>query len=458
MEKIAIYHLDDSEEDLKALKSALNDVSLVKLKISSFKTPLALLNKLKKGPYPQIIILDLELKANVNGITLAKEIRKRFPFMTLLMYSSYADAENIKSARMAGVDEFISKHSSTEYQAKHFLRVYMEGLTSKILENQKKINLIDPKKPVIGSTMRKIRRNIPHMMDSPLIDGILITGEAGTGKSFALELLEAYLSPLIPRLKIEKPLDPSKPISEQISGAFGGWLFVDEIENFSSEHQEELIEWITSKDNKKKIKVAATSTRSLEEFKDPRHYCFEFIRYLLASRINLLPLRERTHEISDYLEHFISQLPSGPYTVHNGAMDVLLSYDYPNENISELSTIVNESRLFVTGNTITHSSLPERLSTLEVKPKRIKQEFSDVTKIVLNLNLNRFSFQECTNQLLLKLIKSIRESDKLKDKKTTLRSLSKSLNVSRGGLNHRLHLLEESALMTQSEFNHLISS
>ncbi len=458
MKKIEIYHLDDCESDLVALKNSLNEVSLVKLKISSFKTPVALLNKLKKGPYPQIIILDLELKANVNGITLAKEIRKRFPLITILMYSNYASADNVKAARLAGVDEFISKQSTTEYQAKHFLRVYMEGLTSQILENQKKSNFIDNTKTVIGSTMRKIRRKIPMIMDSHLIDGILITGESGTGKSFALELLESYLSPLIPRLKIEKPLDPSKSIVEQISNSFGGWLFIDGIENLTSDHQEELTQFITSKNKKEKIKVAATSTCSIDEFKNPRKYYFDFIRYLLASRINLLPLRERAHEIYDYLEHFISELPNGPYTIHNSAMDVLLSYDYQNRNISELSEIVNELRLFVTGNTITPSSLPERISDIEVNKKRIKQQFPDTSKVVLNINLTNISFLQCTNQLLLSIIKLIRENDKSNDKKTSLRSLAKTLNFSRSALSNRFDLLEKDELISKSELMSLIES
>ncbi len=418
------------------------------------------MNKLKKGRDPQIIILDLELKANLNGITLAKEIRKRFPLMTILMYSNYTNADNMKAARLARVDSFISKQSTTKYQAKHFLRVYAERLASQILENQKKSNFIDPTKTAIGSTMRKIRYNIPMIMDSPLIDGILITGESGTGKSFTLELLESYLSPLIPRLKIEKRLDSTKPLAEQISNSFGGWLFINGIENFSSDHQKELIEFITSKNKKEKIKVAATSTYSIDELKNPRKYCFDFIRHLLASRINLLPLKKRAHEIYDYLEHFVSQLPNGPYTVHNSVMDVPLSYDYQNRNrnISALSKIVNELRLFITDNTITQSSLPERILNIEVNKKRIKQECSDTSKVVLNINLTNISFLQCTNQLLLSIIQLIRENDKSNDKKTSLRSLAKTLNFSGSALSNRFDFLEKDKLISKSELMCLIES
>src|SRR6185312_15860192 len=102
MNAIVVYHLDDDENDLNALKRALRRYSSSKILIRSFKTPASLLKKVEKGPLPNIVILDVNLKSKTNGIAVASTLRERMPYLTILIYSAYTDAETMKEARAAG--------------------------------------------------------------------------------------------------------------------------------------------------------------------------------------------------------------------------------------------------------------------------------------------------------------------------------------------------------------------
>ena len=348
LDPILIYHLDDNIVDLDALKLAFSKIKAFKITVFSFQTSKAFYDKLSKRPQPNIAILDVQLANNENGIEIAKIIRKKFPYLTILMYSNFLDTNELKAARLAGADDFISKKHSSESQAKHFLQIFTEGLVSKVTQSQKRLKSSNIDKNIIGQQTKKIARRLPLLLESDFIDSILLTGESGTGKTFVTDLFISLLPKFTSRILIRQSLSNDFSPLNAIKALENGWIILDDIENLSITQQQTVANYLRTGSVKNKIKIFATSQFGISQLvKSPSH-SHDLLKILMSSRIHLMPIRERKEEIRDFIEYFISKLEHGPYIVHNSVIDHLVAYDYRSANITELADVINQLKLFVT--------------------------------------------------------------------------------------------------------------
>lgn len=106
--------VDDRRLYLRMIHNALAKEQNIDL-IETAETGSEALNKLKKCS-PDILILDVELP-DINGIDLLKEIRKRHPSISVLMYSSFIESRQAKpmvKALILGAIDFVPKPSTKE--------------------------------------------------------------------------------------------------------------------------------------------------------------------------------------------------------------------------------------------------------------------------------------------------------------------------------------------------------
>jgi DNA-binding response OmpR family regulator len=63
---------------------------------------------------PDLLLCDYKLGAGPNGLSLADQVRLRFPACTIVMVSSYASPETLTRAIQLGADDFVTKPVENE--------------------------------------------------------------------------------------------------------------------------------------------------------------------------------------------------------------------------------------------------------------------------------------------------------------------------------------------------------
>jgi DNA-binding NtrC family response regulator len=454
MKKLLVYHLDDNPRDLSALAAELRQIKTTEITVNSFQSPEEMIAQLKqKNKTPDLIILDIELKHKMTGLQVCQIARELHPHSVILIYSNHIHAATAQAAAAAGADDLFSKSAPPYLQVDHCLQVYTESLISRMDPTKDALSRYK-KTTIIGVQTQRIAQRMLSIIDSQLRGGVLITGERGVGKTFCLHLLSQGIPKGIPKVLLQ---GAPPEIQEKIKKASDGWILIDEIETLTLEQQNELLELLHSASKKTKgIRIGATSRFSVDELKTSNRVCFDLIRYLMSSRIEIPPLRERTSEISDFADHFLSQLSGGPYSLQSGVRDLLNAYSYSEGNVSEIQKTIQQMKVFVSGSSITLASVPPHLLKGQVLSPETRGQKSDKIEIVLQVEPQKMSFLTCTNQLLIQLMIRLRQSDRAQDRKTTLSNLAERIGLSRTALKSRLDQMIRNHELTRDELWNLI--
>jgi DNA-binding NtrC family response regulator len=240
-----------------------------------------------------------------------------------------------------------------------------------------------------SAAMSEVRRQIARIAASDC--NVLITGDTGTGKELASELIHANSRrsggrfvcvncAAIPEALLESELfgyekgaftgaHNARP--GQLELADGGTLFLDEIGELSLHAQAKILRAIEGKEVQRlgrrtsltvDIRIVCATNRDLEaNVKDGTFRADLFFR-LNVARLQLPPLRERKEDIRDLAEHYLTALNARMglrvtgFTEHSWR-DLLL-HDWPG-NVRELKNIVEASLVRLAYPRMTLAELPE---------------------------------------------------------------------------------------------------
>jgi transcriptional regulator with PAS, ATPase and Fis domain len=257
-------------------------------------------------------------------------------------------------------------------------------------------------KPIVtgsANVLRVLREGELHASSDI---SILISGETGTGK----ELLARAIHGASRRARSRftpvnmESLNPSLFSAEffgHTKGAFTGankdragylestdrgTLFLDEIGNLPMELQGSLLrvlqdgEFIkigTNTPRKVDVRVVAATNSDLERLMAAGRFRKDLYYRLKGGWLHLPPLRERKEDIALLVGRFIEEFGglSGSGGIVDGAMSLLMTYDYPG-NIRELKSIIQSAVNLAQGGPITADALPAHLRGEKPDP-RIKQ-------------------------------------------------------------------------------------
>lgn len=191
---------------------------------------------------------------------------------------------------------------------------------------------------------------------------LLLTGESGTGKTYLAKKIHDYTNPK--KVFIAKNLSeiPSNLMESELfghkKGSFtgatidkkgllervnGGTLFLDEISGLSLEVQMKLLKVIEEKEftpigATRSIKVTfhliSATCDDLQEMIKGKKMRPDFLARINALQWHLIPLRERKHDITNYLETLQKDYKRQIYFTPE-AREALENYSWPN-NIREL--------------------------------------------------------------------------------------------------------------------------
>jgi DNA-binding NtrC family response regulator len=204
---------------------------------------------------------------------------------------------------------------------------------------------------------------------------VLITGETGTGKELAAEVIH-NASPrnqkrlislncaAIPEALLESELfgyergaftGAQWATAGILERADGGTLFLDEVGELSPTAQAKVLRVIESREFsrlgsrdsvKANVRFLAATNRHLEELEKEGKFRADLRFRLNVVRISLPPLRERKEDlpllIDHYLRRFNSQFGRKVLGLSRDSYDKLLAYDWPG-NIRELKNVLEAS-------------------------------------------------------------------------------------------------------------------
>ena len=278
---------------------------------------------------------------------------------------------------------------------------------------------------------------------------MLIQGDRGVGKSFLLNVFQSMIPKGTPYVYISEKCSDFKL---KVNQAMSGWILIDGVEELTTEHQEIILEPALYQKLGKSLKICATSNLSRRELEQRAKLRPEILAHLSDTTFELLPLRERRHEIREFLTHFISLL--GQYGVQNDVVEAFCSYDYSEGNIQELEDLTRQLKMFIRGETITARALPDKLITKADKINLTKRQ--NTFPISLDISIETLSFQLACSQLLLVLITKMVDLDRAYGRKTTFSDLASRLNLSRPGLTAKKDAMIEAGLISEVQFKKLI--
>ena len=234
-------------------------------------------------------------------------------------------------------------------------RLRQSNLVLSKVTGQQKQNIIG-KSPSMKNLLSLVERAAPTDAN------VLILGENGTGK----ELIAREIHRLSKRNdQVFIPVDLGA-ISETLfeselfgykKGAFtdakedrigyieaanGGSLFLDEIGNIPLHLQVKLLSVLEKREVSQlgsntsspiDVRIIAATNMPREELIDPKHFRQDLLFRLNTVEVNLPPLRERSSDIPDivnhYVKHYCSKYTKPEKKIDDDTMDILVRYQWP---------------------------------------------------------------------------------------------------------------------------------
>jgi two-component system nitrogen regulation response regulator NtrX len=326
-----------------------------------------------------VVLLDLALPG-VTGLELLDALHTRWPLAPIIMMSGRASLSDAVQATKRGAFHFIEKPLTPEavlLTIKGALDLRRARFVSRTIAAE-----YGPERTLIGSSesMERVRELIQRI--APMDARVLITGESGTGKELVAAALHgASRRADAPFIRVNSAAIPRELIESEMFGhekgaysgahamrrgrfelADTGTLFLDEIGDLSHDAQAKLLRVLESgefervggeRSIKVDVRVLAATNRDLAQEIEHGRFREDLFHRLNVIPIALPPLRERSSDIPELIDHFMQRwhqrsgraMPQ----LEPAAVALLRAYEWPGNvrelaNFCERVAILNEGR------------------------------------------------------------------------------------------------------------------
>ncbi len=325
----------------------------------------------KPGKY-NLIILDLRLKSNYEGMELLKFSMDEDPEAPIIILTGYASVKTAIQSLQLGAKDYLEKKYFTDDEkkfTKEFLKkvnkIIIEDKAKKLLEKKQKESF--PIKPIIGENINvKQIMEFADLFAEKKISPVFLIGEFGTEK----ELLAEYIykksgarGKFIKKINASKNIDISEELFGKdknqglIEAARGGVFYLENIFNLESKSKKYLLDFINTgilrkTPPEKEIKINTQIILSTypvysQDFSNDEIDRKLYFRVKTAA-IVIPALRERVDDIQLIAQYFLNLLNrEGKISVENfsdDAIESLKAYLWPG-NVFELKHVVESSAL-----------------------------------------------------------------------------------------------------------------
>ncbi len=275
--------------------------------------------------------------------------------------------------------------------------------------------------PLVGRSpaMQEIYRILARLMQTDLT--VMISGESGTGKELVARALHDYGKRRNgPFVAVNMAAIPRDLIESELSGhergaftgaqtrsagrfeqAEGGTLFLDEIGDMPMDAQTRLLRVLQQGEYttvggrtpiRTDVRIVAATNKDLRGLIRQGLFREDLFFRLNVVPIRLPPLRERSDDIPDLVQHFLAQAEReglGNKTIERDALDIMKRYRWPG-NVRELENLIRRLTALYPQDRITAALLDSELNTPVIQNTASDNEDNvDIGSAVEN-HLNRY--------------------------------------------------------------------
>ncbi|MEK9646797.1 MAG: nitrogen regulation protein NR(I) [Alphaproteobacteria bacterium] len=335
-----------------------------------------------------LVITDVVMP-DENGLDLVPRIRELRPEMKVIVMSAQSTLLTAVKANERGAYEYLPK----PFDLGELLGVVERALSDTKDTDSYAADEENEQLPLIGrsAAMQNIYRVLARLMPTDLT--VMINGESGTGKELVARALHDYGKrrngpfiainmAAIPRDLIEAELFGHE--RGAFTGATGrgigrfeqaqrGTLFLDEIGDMPIDAQTRLLRVLQDGEYttvggrtpiRADVRIIAATHRDLIKQVKQGHFREDLFYRLNVVPIRLPPLRDRTEDIPELVEHFFARGAANglPFKViHPAAMNVLMRHSWLG-NVRELENLVQRLAALYADETITADVVRDELS------------------------------------------------------------------------------------------------
>ena len=336
---------------------------------------------------PDVLITDIRMPGQ-SGLDLLKKIRDARPALPVIVMTAHSDLGNAVSAYEGGAFEYLPKPFDID-QAVDLVR-----RAARVQPGSAAEPAPVPKIPELlgrAPAMQQVFRAIGRLARSSVT--VLITGESGTGKELVARALHDH-SPRAakPFIALNTSAIPADLLESELFGhekgsftgadsqrrgrfeqADGGTLFLDEIGDMSTPLQTRLLRVLAEGEFYRvggqtpirvDVRVIAATHQNLQDRVARGVFREDLYHRLNVIRIELPPLRARSEDIPELLEHYISaaahELGVEAKTLSPDSLAKLSSYAWPG-NVRELVNLCRRLSVLAPGTQVQVEDLPHEL-------------------------------------------------------------------------------------------------
>ncbi len=375
---IALFHRDPPAPWLAALRREGYPL----LRVTD---PASLFQPGRQAAAPDLVMLGDPGGGTPAAIELARRIRTASATVPILLIATESSEAAVVSALRLGVNDYLKQPVSPEALLDSVVRLL--GL---------------PARPAVPVGPRRIVGDTPAIRSvfayaesvAQTKSTVLITGETGTGKDLAAELIHSLSArSRQPFIALNCAAVPDALLESELFGrergaytgadtsydgklklAEGGTVLFDEIGDLTPYGQAKLLRVIESrqaqrlgsaKDVSLDIRILAATNQDLAGMVERRQFRRDLYFRLNVTRLELPPLRERHEDVPLLLTHFAKGFSAETGRLFPGfssrALRALMQFDWPG-NVRQLRNVVEELFVRLPNHPIDIEDLPPEIS------------------------------------------------------------------------------------------------
>jgi DNA-binding NtrC family response regulator len=374
-------------DDHAPARDAVADVlRAAEYEVATCASAIEALSRMAAAPV-DVVVTDLQMPG-MDGLEFIREIERRRLEVQVLMITAHASVSSAVEAMRHGAFDYIEK----PFDAIKLERSVSQACDRKWLcergawstergarDNSNAVR--SPQLPapstlsMIGSSaaMQQLRQRIAQVAATD--ETVLICGESGTGKELVAKTMHALSRRSTgPMVSLNCPALSAQLTESELFGhrrgaftgadadrtgrfelAHGGSILLDEVTEIDFQLQAKLLRVLQERSFERvgssetvsvDVRVIATTNRDLPaeiaagRFREDLYYRLAVVPILVP------PLRERTGDVLELTDHFLSKaserLARGPFIIHSDARELLALYDWPG-NVRELQNIITRA-------------------------------------------------------------------------------------------------------------------
>jgi two-component system nitrogen regulation response regulator GlnG len=342
---------------------------------------------------PDVLVTDIRMPGQ-SGLELLRKIRDSHPTLPVIVMTAYSDLESALSSYESGAFEYLPK----PFDIEHAVGLVRRAAGARLITD---CGTMPGTPELLGRApaMQQVFRAISRLAHSKVT--VLITGESGTGKELVARALHDH-SPRAgkPFIALNAAAVPGDLLESELfgheKGAFvgadaqrkgrfeqadGGTIFLDEIGDMSMPMQTRLLRILAEGEYYRvggqqpilvDVRVITATHHNLFDRVKQGLFRDDLYHRLNVVRVELPPLRARTEDIPDLLNHYLKlaarDLGIEVKVLSKAAQEKLVAYQWPG-NVRELVNLCMRLSVLAQGTEIRVEDLPAELGEAMCVPR-----------------------------------------------------------------------------------------